>query len=77
MRWVGFRSVHWIVVGLVVGDLVGRESFRVKGREMEEEGKLGGGGWWMRLLGASCGRARACASSPLASSIPNPDPVVK
>ena len=60
------------MVGLVVGDLVG---FRVRG--MEEEGKLGGGGWWMPLLGASCGRARACAFSPLASSIPNPDPVVK
>ena len=45
---------------------------------MEAEGKLGGGGWcqwWMRVLGASCDRARACASSPLASSIPNPDPV--
>ena len=63
------------MVGLVVGDPVG---FRVSGRGMEEEGKLGGGGWWMRLLGASCGRARACVSSPLASSIPNdPDSVVQ
>ena len=33
------------VVGLVVGDLVG---FRVRVRGMEEEGKLGGGGWWSR-----------------------------
>ena len=55
-------------------------ALRVRGRRMEAEGKLGGGGWcqwWMRVLGASCDRARACASSPLASSIPNPDPVVK
>lgn len=45
---------------------------------MEAEGKLGGGGWWMRFLGAACG-ARACvsASSPLAPFIQNPDPVVE
>ena len=48
----------------VVGDPVG---FRVRGRGMEAEGKLGGGGWWINLLGGSCG-VRACVRFvPLAS----------
>ena len=37
--------------------------FKVRGRGMEAEGKLGGGGWWMRLLGAACG-ARVCVRRP-------------